>query len=74
MSFANVILALPHDTVFGCGVYKYYDGTLIEDFMQDYPPPYAALHACPESRVVALKHVWDILCTLPEIATMAGLP
>ena len=57
LSFANVILALPYDTIFGYGVYIYYDGTLIKDFMQDYPPPYAARRACPESRVVALKHV-----------------
>ncbi|PVH74507.1 hypothetical protein DL98DRAFT_604307 [Cadophora sp. DSE1049] len=58
---AYLILAQPRDTFFGYGVPTKYDGTIINDFIRNNPSPYADLNACPESRVVALKHVKKLL-------------
>lgn len=58
---AHLILSQPRDTFFGYGVPTKYDGTIINDFMRDNPSPYAEFEACPESRVVAFKHLEKLL-------------
>ncbi|KAH6711751.1 hypothetical protein BKA61DRAFT_611532 [Leptodontidium sp. MPI-SDFR-AT-0119] len=57
----HLILSRPRDTFFGYGVPTKYDGTTIDDFMRGNPSAYAGLDACPESKVVALKHLKKLL-------------
>ncbi|KAG4429541.1 hypothetical protein IFR05_014978 [Cadophora sp. M221] len=70
----HLILSQPRDTFFGYGVPTKYDGTIIDDFMRDNPPPYAGLDACPESRVVALKHLNKLLYRQKELGSWLTNP